>query len=144
MSQSPTVPSSVQFADRESSTEEAVVRDEDAIQDLLDAFNDAGCRAILDATSDEALSTSEISEACDLPLSTAYRKLDQLTGAGLLEERTRIRRSGKHASEYACVVGEVVISMGSGGAIELRVSHHRCGDQSEETFPGAPRDERTN
>lgn len=144
MSQSPMVPSSVQFADRQSSTEETVVRDEDAIQDLLDAFNDAGCRAILDATSDEALSTNEISEACDLPLSTAYRKLDQLTDAGLVEERTRIRRSGKHASEYARVVDDVVISIDSCGEMELRVSHRPRADRFGGSFPGAPRDERTN
>jgi DNA-binding IclR family transcriptional regulator len=35
-----------------------------------------------------ALSAKEISEACELPLSTTYRKLKQLTDAALLDERT--------------------------------------------------------
>lgn len=110
------------------STPETVVEDADAVQEVLDALDDAGCRAILDATSDDALSATELSEACDLPLSTTYRKLDVLAGAGLLEERTRIRRSGKHLSEYARLVEEVVVSIDDGGEMELRIS--RC-DRSD-------------
>jgi hypothetical protein len=34
-----------------------------------------------------------------------------LTEVGLLEERTRIRQSGKHPSEYIRVVEEICISM---------------------------------
>lgn len=98
------------------------VETDSEIQDVLDALDDADCRAILDATGEEALSASEISETCDMPLSTTYRKLEILTDADLLEERTRIRRSGKHPSEYARRVEEVVISIGISGEIELRVS----------------------
>lgn len=123
MSQSPTAYASARRSDRQSSAGETVVRDETAIQNLLDAFDDAGCRAILDATSGDALSANEVSETCDLPLSTTYRKLDQLTEAGLLEERTRIRRSGKHASEYVRLVEDVVISLDDCGEMELSVSH---------------------
>nr|WP_049890619.1 helix-turn-helix domain-containing protein [Halogeometricum borinquense] len=137
MSQSPMVQSAARFANRQSAESETVVRNEDAVQDLLDAFNDAGCRAILDATSGEALSASEVSEACDLPLSTTYRKLDQLTDAGLLEERTRIRRSGKHASEYARLVEDMVISLDECGEMELRVSLREDTEQlSAATLPG--------
>lgn len=98
-----------------------VVAEDDA-KPLLDALGDGDCRAILDATSDGALSASEVAETCDLALSTTYRKLDLLTDAGLLVERTRIRRSGKHASEYARAVEDVVVSFGPGGETELRVT----------------------
>jgi DNA-binding transcriptional ArsR family regulator len=80
-------------------------------QTLFEALRDADSRAILDETGSEALSAKEISEACDLPLSSTYRKLDTLTEAGLLEERTRIRQSGKHPSEYIRAVEEVVVSI---------------------------------
>ena len=57
---------------------------------LLAALEDEDCRAILEETDPEALSASELSEACDLPLSTTYRKVDKLTEAGLLEEQIRL------------------------------------------------------
>lgn len=106
----------------EESSSDPTVRDvEGDVEEVLAALDDADCRAILDATSGEALSASELSEACDLPLSTTYRKLDLLTDAGLLEERTRIRQSGKHANEYSRLVEEVLVSVGADGGLELRV-----------------------
>lgn len=96
---------------------------EEEIQELLHALDDADCRKILDATSDEILSANEVSEMCSLPLSTTYRKLDMLTDTGLLAERTRIRRSGKHASEYSRLVEDVVISVSTCGEMKLQVSH---------------------
>jgi len=95
---------------------------ESAVQQFLDALNDAGCRAILDSTCEEALTATEISDTCDLPLSSTYRKLKILTEAGLLEERTRIRQSGKHASEYIQLVDDIVISLNPGGETEVWLS----------------------
>jgi DNA-binding transcriptional ArsR family regulator len=103
---------------------------EGAVQQLLDALDDADCRAILDATREETLTAKEVSEAHDLPLSTTYRKLDLLTEAGLLEERTRIRQSGKHASEYAPLVDDVVISLGPQEETEVRVSQRKSPEQT--------------
>jgi DNA-binding transcriptional ArsR family regulator len=108
------------YADRRSERVRSVDA-EAAKQRLLDALDDRGCRAILDATSEEVLSANEVSEACDLPLSTTYRKLDLLTEAGLLEERTRIRRSGKHASEYYRAIEEVLVSLDTTGGMSVRV-----------------------
>lgn len=100
-----------------------VVDTEPAVGNMLAALEDADCRRILETTSDEARSASEVATACDMPLSTTYRKLDTLSEAGLLYERTRIRRSGKHVSEYVRLVDDVVVSVGDGGGVELRVSH---------------------
>jgi len=106
----------------ESANDVQTIVAESAVQQLLDTLGDADCRAILDATREEALTANEVSEAHDLPLSTTYRKLDLLTEAGLLEERTRISQSGKHASEYTRLVDDVVISLGPRGETEVRVS----------------------
>ena len=73
-----------------------------------------GWGRILEATSDEPRSASKVSETCDMPLSTAYRKLDKLTEASLLEEQIRISRSGKHTSEYALVVENVTLQVDGG------------------------------
>jgi hypothetical protein len=120
MSQSPTAAGALRFAD-ETPREETIANQETA-QDLLDAFHDPDCRAILDATTGQALSATEISETCDLPLSTAYRKLDLLSETEVLAERTRIRQSGKHASEYVCRVEDVTIAVTDEGAMELTVT----------------------
>lgn len=66
-----------------------VLDTEDAVQTVLDAFEDADCRAILDRTSDESLTASEVATACDLPLSTTYRKLELLTMRGYSKRRRR-------------------------------------------------------
>jgi len=114
----------------QSSNEVQTIVAEKTIQKLLDALDDTDCRAILDATSEEALSASEISEAHDLPLSTTYRKLDRLTEAGLLEERTCIRRSGKHTSEYIRSVDDVVISLGPREEMEVQVLRGKSPEQT--------------
>ena len=118
MSQSPLAASPTQH---EHGNGASTVTDAEEVQSLLDVLQDPACRDILEATSDEALSANEISETCDLPLSTAYRKLELLTEADMLVERTRIRRSGKHTSEYGRVVEGVVVSVAEPGETELEV-----------------------
>ena len=103
-----------------------------AAQCVLDVLHDADCRAILRATGETALSANEVAEACDLAQSTAYRKLDLLTDAGLVEERTRLRRSGKHASEYARVVDGVAVSLDGDDGVRVRLSP--SGDSEERGF----------
>lgn len=86
---------------------------------LLEALDDEACRTILQATGDDARSAAELSEACDIPLSTAYRKLELLEETGLVVEGIRIRRSGKHTSEYRRAVEEICVSVGADDGIEL-------------------------
>jgi predicted transcriptional regulator len=121
MSQSPSAVSAVKFADG-TSNDVTTVDGAEEIQYVLDALDDADCRAILEATSEDALSANEVSDACDLPLSTTYRKLELLTDAGLLEERTRICTTGKHSGEYVRTVEDVVVSLGTGGEMGLEVT----------------------
>jgi len=121
MSQSPSAGSSVKFADN-TANDVTTVEGVEEIQHVLDALDDADCRAILEATSQDALSANEVSEACDLPLSTTYRKLELLTDAGLLEERTRLCTTGKHSSEYVRTVEDVIVSLGTSGEMGLEVT----------------------
>jgi DNA-binding transcriptional ArsR family regulator len=69
-------------------------------EEVLNALGDEPTRAIITELS-EPMTANELSEACDIPLSTMYRKLDRLTDANLLMESTEIRRSGQHATLYA-------------------------------------------
>lgn len=101
------------------------VEGESERQTVFDVLDDSDCRAILEATSDEPLSAKEVSEACDLPLSSTYRKLEMLTDAGMVEELTRVRQSGKHASEYARLVDDVTVSVTQSGEMAVHVTHCR-------------------
>lgn len=116
-------------------TDETTIDDADAVQAMLHALQDDDCRAVLDATGETPLSASELAEECDLPLSTAYRKLETLTDTGLLTEQTRLSPDGKHASEYIRAVDEVVVDADAG--FELTVSRR---DQAEDELTVGPRD----
>jgi DNA-binding transcriptional ArsR family regulator len=102
-------------------TETEVTTDTD-IEGLLGTLEDPDCRAIIEATSTEALSASELSEECDLPLSTTYRKLDKLTEVEVLEERVRLSRSGQHTSEYRLRIDQIELTVDPSTGITLSVS----------------------
>ncbi|WP_254839770.1 winged helix-turn-helix domain-containing protein [Natronomonas marina] len=94
----------------------------------LDALEDPDCRALLEATTGEALTAHELIEACDVPRSTTYRKVERLVAAGLLEERVRIRSDGKHASEYRRAFENVVVSLSASDGIEVGISGSAPGE----------------
>jgi len=73
--------------------------DPPGLQSVLDALDDADCRTIIQHL-DEPMTATEVSEECDIPMSTTYRKLDLLTEASMLVEGTEIRPDGHHATRY--------------------------------------------
>jgi len=75
---------------------------------VLDTLGDESTRAIIEALS-EPMTANELSEACDIPLSTMYRKLDRLTETDLVRESTEIRQSGQHTTRYARDFTEVSV-----------------------------------
>lgn len=102
-------------------TDTEVTADAD-IEGLLGTLEDPDCRAIIEATSTEAMSASELSEECDLPLSTTYRKLDKLTEVDVLEERVRLSRSGQHTSEYMLQIDQIELTVDPSSGITLSIS----------------------
>ena len=70
------------------------------LQDVLDALDDPECRTIIKQL-EEPMTAKEISDSFDIPLSTAYRKLELLDDASLVEEQTELRVSGRHTARYA-------------------------------------------
>ena len=71
----------------------------DDLQSVLETVADPDCRAIL-AELDEARSASEITERCDLPQTSVYRKLEALSGSDLIREQTKMRADGHHVTLY--------------------------------------------
>ena len=88
-------------------------REEDPppVADVLDALADDDARKIIAALS-EPKTASDLSEECDIPLSTTYRKLETLTETSLLEESTDIRRDGQHTTRYSVAIETVTVSIG--------------------------------
>jgi predicted transcriptional regulator len=71
--------------------------DLDTVVSLLD---DEHVRSILIATSEAPRSANELSDRCGLSTSSIYRRLEELTDADLVTERTRPRPDGHHETVY--------------------------------------------
>jgi DNA-binding transcriptional ArsR family regulator len=89
---------------------------------VLAALDDEDCRSIVSVL-DEPMTASEISEASGVPLSTTYRKLEQLTESSLLYEGVEVRTDGQHASRYAINFEEVIIALSEDHEFEVDISH---------------------
>lgn len=86
------------------------VAEEPELQPVLDALEDSDCRSII-MHLDQPMTASEVSDSCDIPMSTTYRKLDLLSQASLVDEGTEIRADGHHATKYHLDFEDVVITM---------------------------------
>ena len=91
-----------------------------ALQDVLDALDDEACRTIV-AHLDGPMTATELSEACDIPLSTTYRKLDLLSDASLVDERIEIRGDGRHTTPYLLDFEEVRLSLDEDQRVDVAI-----------------------
>lgn len=91
------------------------------LQAVLDALDDESCRSIIQEVQG-AMTANEVSEATEIPLSTTYRKLELLTEASILEERTEIRSDGHHTTKYVLVFDAVEIRLREDREFEVEMS----------------------
>lgn len=89
--------------------------------EVLDALSDDAATSII-AALDEPKTASQVSEECDIPLSTTYRKLDTLAEVDLLEESTEIRRDGQHTTRYTVAFDEVTVSVTDDNELVVEMS----------------------
>jgi DNA-binding transcriptional ArsR family regulator len=90
------------------------------LQDVLDALDDPGCRAILRETV-EPMTANELIDACDIPKSTLYRKLELLSSASLIREQDTINPGGGRLTYYEQAFDNVTISMDDVGTFSVEV-----------------------
>lgn len=88
--------------------------EESSLAAVLDLLSDEYARAILTETSVEPMSAKTLSERCDASLPTVYRRIDQLTDCGLLDERTRPRRDGNHTRVYTAALHRFSLELEDG------------------------------
>ncbi|MBX0288059.1 helix-turn-helix domain-containing protein [Halomicroarcula sp. F13] len=89
-------------------------------QAVVDALDDPDCQAILRETVDPMTAT-ELTEACDIPKSTLYRKLDLLSTASLVRERDQINPGGGRVTQYERDFEDITISMTKSGEFSVAV-----------------------
>lgn len=81
-----------------------------AVVDVLEALDDDACRTIL-AELSEPMTANDLSDSCDIPKSTLYRKLDLLSRAALVHERIEVGTDGGRTTRYERDVSAVTISI---------------------------------
>lgn len=98
------------------------VVDEEApdIETVVGALNDEDCRTLIE-TLDEPRTASDLLERCDIPRSTLYRKLEQLTDATLVQEGTEVRMDGSHATRYELDFDDVVVMRNDETELEVHI-----------------------
>lgn len=107
---------------------------EQSEETILTLLGDPTSREILRATKTEPRSASELETRCDASLSSIYRKIDALSNAGLVDERIRITKSGKHTTEYVSLVERVELSLSQEGSFTVTVDESTA--ESDEESPG--------
>nr|WP_276516733.1 helix-turn-helix domain-containing protein [Halomicroarcula pellucida] len=93
-------------------------------QATFEALADPDCRDIL-ATLDEPLSAKRVADACELPLTSTYRKLEQLSDAALVSEETDIRSDGHHETTYVRDCTGVFVALDGRDSFDVDVLRDR-------------------
>jgi predicted transcriptional regulator len=75
------------------------VVDTEETQAVIDLLSDRDCRRLL-AAADTPMTAMELVGECDIPRATAYRKLNRLEEAGLIESSHRISKCGLPPTQY--------------------------------------------
>lgn len=71
---------------------------------------DEDCRSLL-AEMDQPRTVANLAERADVPLSTAYRKIERMDEATLLDEVVQIREDGRHTSQYGADFERIVVAL---------------------------------
>ncbi|WP_254538780.1 ArsR/SmtB family transcription factor [Halomarina litorea] len=93
------------------------------ISGILEILDDDYARAILEATRRKQMSAKELSEVCEMSVSTVSRRVNTLLEYDLLIERTHIDPNGHHYSEYEAQLDRIdvrLLETGFDVRIELR------------------------
>ena len=100
------------------STYSLIVADEFSSQKILSAIADPYSRKILARTMHESLGALVLAKECDIPVTTAYRRIEELVHAGLIAPVKATRtKDGKWFDLYRSTVKRVDISSENGGLL---------------------------
>lgn len=108
----------------------------------MTALADDDCRKILLATANDPLTVSELCSECDIPMATAYRKVNRLADMALLDERIRVESDGQNSHEYLLCAERIRIRIPGHHSPEVTFECTiTTGDRSRCRNPPSPTDE---
>lgn len=94
--------------------------DDDRKDTILEIMSDKYCRAIIESTMSVPRSAIEISSECKIPISTVYRRLQNLHDSRLLGISGSITSEGKKHFLYKSKV-KAMTSVFNGGNVEVEI-----------------------
>lgn len=106
------------------------VTDEADADEILALLDDQYAQLILQQTRNNAMSAKEISETCDISISTVYRRTERLTECGLLAEQRVAQSDGNHYSLYEARLDELTVRLTDEG-FEITVAQKATGDLAD-------------
>jgi predicted transcriptional regulator len=83
--------------------------------EVLEILGDSYTQKVLSVLAADRCTGSELVERADVSKATAYRRLDDLQDAGIVESTMRIDPNGHHCEEYYVAVDELSISFDCDG-----------------------------
>lgn len=102
----------------------------------LELLADACSRAILDAARGDARSARALAEECDVSRVTAYRRLDALESAGLVDTEARYDADGHHCTVYRARPVTVTVDVAAGDpSIAVTAERASAGDRRPADAP---------
>jgi Mn-dependent DtxR family transcriptional regulator len=90
------------------------VSDDTDPQSVVSLLEDDSARAILESTSVEPQSKSELADELDVSLPTVSRRIERLEETGLVQEQTRLRSDGHHDSVYVAELDRFEVRLRDG------------------------------
>lgn len=93
---------------------------ESPLPTVLAVLDDPDCREILRVTT-EPRTPNEIADLCDLPETTLYRKLNQLTTASLIRKQVTVDSETGQMTEYVRSFEGVAVTMDDKGEFNIEI-----------------------
>lgn len=111
-----------------------IVADEFSSQRILSAIADPYSRKILSSTTHEAVGALTLAKECDIPVTTVYRRIEELVHAGLVASAKASRtKDGKWFDLYRSTVKRIDISSENGTLFVGLVKNDRLSDKLTRT-----------
>ncbi|QRV17342.1 winged helix-turn-helix domain-containing protein [Haloterrigena salifodinae] len=104
--------------------------DESDSDEILALLDDSYAQEILRRTRNTPMSAKDLSEACDISISTVYRRVERLIDCGLLAERRIPQSDGNHYSMYETRLDELTVTLTDDG-FEVTVSERATGNLAD-------------
>lgn len=83
-------------------------------EDLLALLGDDYTRQVFGAVADGPKSGAEVADATDVSRATAYRRLNDLKDAGLVDSDLVVCEDGNHYERYECVADSLCVTVDDG------------------------------